>query len=57
MARMIPEWRGRPYSTNNPKDMEEYNRLQSANEAAGFIGGIFVTIISLIFIVFLMIVG
>ena len=57
MARMIPEWRGRPYSTNNPKDMEEYNRLQFANEAAGFIGGIFVTIISLIFIVFLMIVG
>lgn len=57
MARMIPEWRGRPYSTNNPKDMEEYNRLQSANEAAGFIGAIFVTIISLIFIVFLMIVG
>lgn len=57
MARMIPEWRGRPYSTNNPKDMEEYNRLQSANESAGFIGAIFVTIISLIFIVFLMIVG
>lgn len=57
MARIIPEWRGRPYSTNNPKDMEEYNRLQSANESAGFIGAIFVTIISLIFIVFLMIVG
>ena len=57
MARMIPEWRGRPYSTNNPKDMEEYNRLQSANKAAGFIGCIFVAIISLIFIVFLMITG
>lgn len=57
MARIIPEWRGRPYSTNNPKDMEEYNRLQSANKSAGFIGAIFVTIISLIFIVFLMIVG
>lgn len=57
MARIIPEWRGRPYSTNNPKDKEEYDRLQSANESAGFIGAIFVTIISLIFIVFLMIVG
>ena len=57
MARIIPEWRGRPYSTNNPKDMEEYSRLQSANESAGFIGAIFVTIISLIFIIFLMIVG
>lgn len=57
MARMIPEWRGRPYSTSNPKDMEEYNRLQSANESASFIGGIFVAFISLIFIVFLMIAG
>ena len=57
MARIIPEWRGRPYSTNNPKDMEEYNRLQSANESAGFIGAIFVTIISLIFIIFLIIAG
>jgi len=57
MARIIPEWRGRPYSTNNPKDMEEYNRLQSANESAGFIGSIFVTIISLIFIIFLIIAG
>lgn len=57
MARIIPEWRGRPYSTNNPKDMEEYNRLQSANESAGFIGGIFVTIIGLIFIVFLITAG
>lgn len=57
MARIIPEWRDRPYSTNNPKDMEEYDRIQSANESAGFIGAIFVTIISLIFIVFLMIVG
>ena len=57
MARMIPEWRGRPYSTSNPKDMEEYNRLQSANESASFIGGIFVAFNSLIYIVFLMIAG
>ena len=57
MARIIPEWRGRPYSTSNPKDMEEYDQLQSTNESAGFICGIFVAIISLIFIVFLMIAG
>lgn len=55
MARMIPEWHGRPYSTNNPKDMEEYNRIHSTYESAGFIGSIFVMIVSLIFIGFLII--
>ena len=55
MARMIPEWHGKPYSTNNPKDMEEYNRIHSTYESAGFIGSIFVMIVSLIFIGFLII--